>query len=170
VKGAVARSLEGCVANAVLAAQRRHFVETKRENAMLEMPLTLAQAISIVNAAIDRARELGVNVSVAVCDRQGHLVTLHRMDNAVAMANEGSIGKALASAGTGLPSAQQVTTSMSQSSIDLIVGKGLPVIFVRGGLPVTQDHRILGACGVAGAPSNDQDEECARAGIDILRY
>ena len=137
---------------------------------MLEMPLTLAQAISIVNAAIDRARELGANVSVAVCDGQGHLVALHRMDNAAAMANEGSIGKAVASAGTGLPSAQEVTGSMYQSSIDLMVGKGLPVIFVRGGLPITKDGRVRGARGVAGAPSNDQDEECARAGIDTLRY
>jgi uncharacterized protein GlcG (DUF336 family) len=96
-------------------------VEMKRENAMLEMPLTLAEAISIVNAAIDRAQELGANVSVAVCDGQGHLVALHHMDNTVAMANESSIGKALASAGTGLPSAQKVTASMNQSSIDLMV-------------------------------------------------
>lgn len=137
---------------------------------MLEMPLTLAQAISIVNAAIDRARELGANVSVAVCDGQGHVVALHRMDHAVAMANEGSIGKAVASAGTGLPSAQTVTGSMHRSSVDLMVGKGLPVIFVRGGLPITHDGRVLGACGVAGAETSDQDEECARAGIDALRY
>ncbi len=92
------------------------------------------------------------------------------MDNTPPMANEGSIGKAVASAGTGLPSAQEATGSLDQSSIDLMIGKGLPVIFARGGLPITQDSVVLGSCGVAGAPTNDQDEQCARAGIDILRH
>ena len=38
------------------------------------MTLTLAEADSIVNAAIAKARQLNVNVSVAVCDEYGHLM------------------------------------------------------------------------------------------------
>jgi uncharacterized protein GlcG (DUF336 family) len=42
--------------------------------------LTLAEANSIVDAAIAKARQLNVNVSVAVCDEQGHLIAFNRMD------------------------------------------------------------------------------------------
>jgi len=69
--------------------------------------LTLAEANSIVDAAIAKARQLNVIVSVAVCDEMGHLIALNRMDGAYPeIANRFAIGKAIVSAGTGLPSGE----------------------------------------------------------------
>ena len=46
-------------------------------------------------------------VSVAVCDEMGHLIALNRMDGAYPeIANRFAIGKAIVSAGTGLPSGE----------------------------------------------------------------
>jgi uncharacterized protein GlcG (DUF336 family) len=70
------------------------------------MTLNLNDANSIVNAAITKARELNVNVSVAVCDKLGRLIAFNRMDEAYVTANRFSIGKAVVSAGTGLPSGE----------------------------------------------------------------
>ena len=70
---------------------------------MYLVTLTLAEANSIVDVAIAKARQLRVNVSVAACDERGHLIALNRMDGAYAEVNRFSIGKAVASAEAGLP-------------------------------------------------------------------
>jgi glc operon protein GlcG len=132
------------------------------------MTLTLAQANLIVSAAIAKARQLNINVSVAVCDGFGHLVALNRMDEALSHTNQGSIGKAAVSAGTGLPSGD-VTGVVNHPPTALVAAEGVPAIRRRGGLPISLDGKVAGACGVDGAPSNEQNEECARAGIAELR-
>ncbi len=65
---------------------------------------TLSEAKRIIEAAITRARELDVNISVAVCDISGRLIALNRMDGALWDVDRGSIGKAIAAAMTGRPS------------------------------------------------------------------
>jgi len=131
--------------------------------------LTLAEADSIVNAAIAKARQLNVNVSVAVCDEYGHLIALKRMDGAYAEVNRFSIGKAVVSAGTGLPSGDVEGIVDHPPTAD-VIGHGGPRIRVRGGLPIFRSGRIEGACGVDGALSREQDEECARAGVASILW
>ena len=132
--------------------------------------LTLAEANSIVDAAIAKARQLNVNVSVAVCDEQGHLIALNRMDGAYAeIANRFSIGKAVASAGTGLPSGE-IRGTLDHPAAAGVVAQGVPAVRIRDGLPIVRNRQIEGACGVGGASSPEQEEKCARAGIaSILR-
>jgi len=86
------------------------------------MALTLAEANSIVDAAIAKARQLNVTVSVAVCDELGHLIALNRMDGAYVDVNRLSIGKAVESAGTGLRS---TCSAMASASFHLWLGAGL---------------------------------------------
>ena len=70
------------------------------------MTLTLAEANTIVAAAIAKARQLNIIVNVAVCDDQGHLISFNRIDRATAEGGRFAIGKAVASPGTGLPSGE----------------------------------------------------------------
>jgi len=70
------------------------------------MTLTLTEANSIVKAAIAKAQELNIIVSVAVCDTQGRVVALNRMVGAFAEVDRFAIGKAIVSAGTGFPSGE----------------------------------------------------------------
>ena len=65
------------------------------------MPLTLAEANQIVQGALDKARELNIRISVAVCDAGGRLVAFNRMDGASWASGYGSQGKAIASAAFG---------------------------------------------------------------------
>jgi glc operon protein GlcG len=122
---------------------------------------------NIVDGAISRAQELGIAVSVAVCDRDGRLIALNIMDDAPAMANQGAVGKAIASAQWGLASGDP-TGSPGALRPGLAIGVGLSAIPIRGGLPIIRAGVVEGACGVAGAASNEQNEDCARAGLAAL--
>jgi glc operon protein GlcG len=139
------------------------FTETQRE--IRSMTLTLGQANKIVAAAIAQARQLNIIVNVAVCDNQGHLIAFNRMDRAYAEGDRFAIGKAVASAGTGLPSGE-IGSRVDHPPVADVVAEGVPALHVRGGLPIFRSGQIEGGCGVDGAPSHhEQEEACARAGI-----
>jgi len=129
--------------------------------------LILAEATSIVDAAIAKARQLDVNVSVTVCDEDGRLIAFKRMDGTPAEADRLSIGKAVASAGTGLPSGE-VEGAVDYTPVGTVIGEGTSAIYIRGGLPIFRNGKIEGACGVAGALSHEKEEECSRAGIACI--
>ena len=132
------------------------------------MTLTLAQANKIVAAAIAKAQQLNIIVNVAVCDNQGHLIAFNRMDGAYAEGDRFAIGKAVASAGTGLPSGE-IESRVDHPPVADVVAEGAPALHVRGGLPIFRSAQIEGGCGVDGAPSHhEQEEACARAGIASL--
>ena len=134
------------------------------------MTLALAQANLIVDAAIQKARHLEVDICVAVCNKLGRLIALNRMDGAYETVDLAAVGRAVASAGTGLPSGEAVGVDRGCLDIATALGEGMPAICSRGGLPILgHDGQIEGGCGVAGAHSGEQDEECARAGIASFR-
>ena len=67
--------------------------------------LTLLAAQRIINGALIRARQLNLNVSVAVCDATGRLIALNQMDGSVGWeVDRCSMGKAVAAAISGGPS------------------------------------------------------------------
>ena len=68
------------------------------------MALTLDESIKLCEAAIAKANELGIKISVAVCDPGGKLKAFARMDGAIWASVYGSQGKATTSVGFGRPS------------------------------------------------------------------
>ena len=111
------------------------------------MSLTLEEANRIVAGAISKAQELNIRVSAAVVDAGGRLVAFGRMDNAIWGSAYGSQGKAVASAAFG------------RASGEMIMG--------QGAVPILKDGVVIGACGVGGGTSQE-DEDCARAGVERL--
>lgn len=101
---------------------------------------------------------------MAVCNRQGRIVAFKRMDGTSDEAGRSAVGKAVASAATGEPSGE-ITGILDHPTTALAVAEGMPADRTRGGLPILRDGEIEGGCGVAGAPSDKLDEDCARAGI-----
>src|SRR2546429_8529840 len=70
------------------------------------MPLTLSEANQVVHAAVTKAQEMNIRISVAVCDAGGRLVAFNRMDGALWAGAYGSQGKAIASAAFARPSGE----------------------------------------------------------------
>jgi uncharacterized protein GlcG (DUF336 family) len=131
--------------------------------------LSLLKARKIVDQAILRARELGLNISVAVCDGAGRLIAFNQMDRSCGWESDRcAMGKAVAAAIAGLPSDQlgehiQRLGMRSMSHTNVV-----PPRNQRGGLPVFISGIVQGGCGVSGGATTDQDEDCAMAGIAAL--
>src|SRR5690349_18294725 len=114
------------------------------------MVLRLAEAKRIVEGAIAKAQELEVEICVVVCNHEGRLIALLQMDGAFPMASQDAIGKAIVSAGWGLPSGEPVGPSIHLTT-GTVMAEGAPALRNRGGLPIIRDGVVEGACGVSGA-------------------
>jgi uncharacterized protein GlcG (DUF336 family) len=130
--------------------------------------LKLVEANRAVEAALAKAEDLAINISVSVCDAYGHLVSHQRMDHAFAEACHMSMGKAIAAAWLGLPSGEQSERNVEACLVDRVVARGAPIIRIRGGLPIIRGGEVEGGVGVCGGHAHEQDEECALAGIQAL--
>jgi uncharacterized protein GlcG (DUF336 family) len=130
--------------------------------------LKLAEANRAIVAAHAYARDHGYSISVTVCDSMGHLIAHQRMDDALLLSSYGSVGKAIASAGLGIPSGEESDVDLERSSVSGVLAHGLAVIRRPGGLPIKRGGEVEGAIGVSGAPTDEQDEECARYGIEAI--
>jgi glc operon protein GlcG len=129
------------------------------------MALTLTEANRMVQAALAKARELNVKISVAVCDTGGNLVALNRMDGASPVSATVAQGKAAASAGFGRASgALPADNPVLQAVIASMGGRMLPA---QGAVPVVKSSELMGAIGASGATA-EQDEQCAQAGAATL--
>jgi uncharacterized protein GlcG (DUF336 family) len=131
------------------------------------MALTLVDANRIVQAAIDKAREMNIRISVAVCDAGGRLIAFNRMDGAIWASVYGCQGKAVASVGFGRPSGELAERAGSPIIQGIAAAEGGHMIPSQGAVPIMRDGVAVGACGVGGGTAQ-QDEDCARAGVAKL--
>jgi len=129
-------------------------------------PVTLAQARTIVGAALAEADKRGWPLNVAVVDPHGDLVHFARMDGAQFASVDVSQRKARTAARW-----RRETRVFFEA-----YGKGPPIYGTLdpelaaspGGIPIVSDGRIVGAVGCSGGTS-DQDVVVCRAGLDALK-
>ena len=131
------------------------------------MSLTLDEANRILGGALAKARELNIKVSAAVCDAGGRLIALQRMDNAIWASAYGCQGKAVASAAFGRASGELAPRADHPTPRGIAAASGGEMIMGQGAVPILRDGAVIGACGVGGGTSQE-DEDCARAGVALL--
>jgi uncharacterized protein GlcG (DUF336 family) len=133
------------------------------------MPLTLAQASTIVDIALATARDLElVPMTVAVLDAGGHLVAFKREDRSGILRYDIAYGKAWGALGMGFGSRTlyERATNTPQFFNALYVASGGRVVTNPGGVLIrNSEGDIVGAVGISGDTS-DKDEACAIAGIE----
>ncbi len=130
--------------------------------------LTLDDARCIMEGAEAKAREIGVDMDIAITDDNGSLLMFHRMDNGRITSIDVAISKSFTAA-----AARRSTRAYGEVS-----GPGGPAfgihvsnqgrfMIVAGGLPLFVNEEIVGGVGCSsGTP--DQDEVVAQAGIDAF--
>ena len=131
------------------------------------MALTLVEANQVVQGAIDKAREMNIRISVAVCDAGGRLMAFNRMDNAIWASVYGCQGKAIASGAFGRASGELAERAGSPIIQGIAAAEGGHMIPSQGAVPIVRNGVVVGACGVGGGTAQ-QDEDCARAGVAKL--
>ena len=131
------------------------------------MSLSLEEANRIVAGAVAKAQQLNIKISAAVVDAGGRLVAFGRMDNAIWAGVYGSQGKAVASAAFGRASGEMQARADQPTPRGIAARSGGEMIMGQGAVPILRNGVVIGACGVGGGTSQE-DEDCARAGIERL--
>src|SRR5919201_6962879 len=127
-----------------------------------EIPaLSYDDAKRVAETAAAIASERGVNPVVAVVDAGGELVYLQRPDRAQVASVGVATDKARTAAIYRRPSKdfEEQATGGRPSALDL--ARAVPL---QGGIPLTVGDEVVGAIGVSGASSADEDQELALAG------
>ena len=123
--------------------------------------ISLEGAKKVVATAIEYAKQnKAPGGSVAVVDNGGNLVYLERLDGTFAASAEVSIKKANTAALFKAPSVKLENSINSGRQALITVGH----TFLQGGIPIILEGQVIGAIGVSGAASAQQDEEIALAG------
>lgn len=125
--------------------------------------ISLAMAQAIANGAMDKCKEMGFRVSVAVLDRDGLQIVMLRGDGAGLHTPEGADRKAYTARTFGAPSAQFLER-MTKDPRAHASENYARVLALPGGLPIKLGNDVVGAVGVSGSPGKDDD--CGQAGID----
>ena len=125
--------------------------------------LTLADVKKMLAACEAEAAKNKWSVSIAIVDEGGFLMGLQRMDGASAITAEVSLGKARTSAMTKRPSKFFEDRIKERPAF-----AGFPAgILIQGGVPLIHDNECVGAIGVSGVQSHE-DEQIAQAGASAL--
>ena len=124
-------------------------------------------AQKMVDEAVAKARELGVTENVVILDDGGNLKAFSRMDGAPILCIEIAQNKAY-TALFGVPTDDLFNLIKSDPS--LLAGMPtLPRMAAwGGGFPIKVDGEIVGAIGLSGAPTVQNDMDCARAALALV--
>jgi glc operon protein GlcG len=133
---------------------------------MPKKALTLDGAKKVIGAAVAEAKKLNApGGAIAVVDEGGNLIAVERLDGTFAAGANISIGKARTAALFKRPT----------KAFEDIINKGRTAMTsltdftpLQGGVPILVDGQIVGAIGVSGAASAQQDEDLAIAGANAL--
>jgi len=128
--------------------------------------LSMDIAMKLAKAGIDACRKQGVNVAITVVDRGGHPQVVLRDTLAMDLALPISRQKAYTAMTFNTPTSQLEGRFPSAYSVPKVDS----LIISAGGLPITGGGSIIGGIGVSGAPTGTQDESCAKAGIDAVKF
>ncbi|PYN50749.1 MAG: hypothetical protein DME00_04345 [Candidatus Rokuibacteriota bacterium] len=125
--------------------------------------LTASDVQKMVAACKTEATKNKWNVSIAVVDDAGYLLYLERLDGAGPVTAEVATEKAVTAARTRRPSKFWEDRIKERPSFMKFPG----VLPLQGGVPVMYQNECVGAIGVSGVQSHE-DEQIAYAGAAVL--
>ena len=128
-------------------------------------PISLERAQAVIHAAVAEAIKRDWKMNVAVADSGGNLVAFQRMDGAMLASIQIAEHKARAAA------TFRRETKVFEDGIQLMRLNYLlafdGVIASRGGIPLIEHGKIIGAIGCSGG-TDSQDEVVSKAGASVV--
>lgn len=128
-------------------------------------PVPLETAQALLSAALDHARANGWRVAVAIVEPSGELVAFARLDDTQYGSIHVAQRKATTAARYRIPTLTMEERVLAGRIVSLANEDTLPI---AGGRPIVIDGRIVGAIGVSGVTST-QDDEVALAALAPLQ-
>ncbi|KAF2435564.1 DUF336-domain-containing protein [Tothia fuscella] len=144
--------------------------QTPAQAPPVQQVITLAQANSVIEAAVKKANEIKSPSNFAIADPYGHLVSFQRMDGAVLASIDVATKKAktVSLFGGKFPSGYLYNQTIPGGSIYGIAQTNNGLIFFGGGVPLKAGGNFVGSLGVSGGLV-DQDVSIANAGAAALK-
>lgn len=129
--------------------------------------LTLQGAKTVIAAAVAAAKQKQApGGAIAVVDEGGNLIALERLDSTFGAAANVSIGKARTAAIFKRPT-KFFEDAIKNGRTSLVAMPDFTPL--QGGVLIEVEGQVIGAIGVSGASSAQQDEEIAIAGANALK-
>jgi uncharacterized protein GlcG (DUF336 family) len=136
-------------------------------NVVKKYSISYELAQKMVDEALAKARKLGVTENVAILDDGGNLKAFSRMDGASIPTIEIAQNKAYTAL---FGVSTQDFFNFIQGDPSLLAG--IPtlarVAAWGGGFPIKVNGEVVGAIGLSGAPTVQNDVDCARAALALL--
>jgi glc operon protein GlcG len=126
--------------------------------------LTAADAKKMMAACLAEAQKQNWKVTIAIVDDAGYPLLVERMDGCGPISAEVAIGKARASAVTRRPTKFWEDRIKERPAFITFPSEGQ---MFQGGLPLMHQGECVGAIGVSGVQSHE-DEQIAAAGVKEL--
>jgi glc operon protein GlcG len=126
--------------------------------------ITLEGAKKMMAAAEAEARKNNWNVAISILDAGGNLILFEKMDEVQSGSVNVSIGKARTS--VNFKRASKMIEDVVSARTAFLKVEG--IVPIQGGLPVMVEGKLIGAVGVSGVKS-EEDEQIAQAAINALK-
>ena len=130
------------------------------------IPISLQHAEAVIAATVAEARKHDWKLNVAVVDSGGNLVAFQRMDGAQLASIQISEHKARAAV-TFRRETKVFENAIQQSNFNYVMTLD-GVIASRGGIPLVQGGKLIGAIGCSGA-TGSQDEGACKVGAATIK-
>jgi len=135
--------------------------------AIARRTLSSDSALKAVEAAVALGRARGKCVVAAAVDVSGDLLALLRADGAFSASVGIARDKAYTAAVFGLSTDDLSNALLGNPVVHSGIASRPGVALFGGGVPIREGEVTIGAIGVSGG-SEDDDRECARAGVAAL--
>jgi uncharacterized protein GlcG (DUF336 family) len=131
--------------------------------------ITLDQAVAIIHAANNKAKEINTKMDIAVVDAGGNLKAFARMDGAWLGSIDIAQKKARTARYFDMPTGEIGKLSQPGGPLYQIEHSNGGLITFPGGIPLkASDGTVIGAIGVSGS-TVENDHTVAQAGVDALK-
>lgn len=120
------------------------------------MILTNELCANLSDAALKKSKELGIDISFAICDENGLLKVFHRFGEALVLSITLVPGKAYTSAITQSKTKDIALLAKEENSLMAIQSNDPKITLVAGGYPLFVNNKIAGGIGVGGG-TEEQD-------------
>ncbi|HZG70615.1 MAG TPA: heme-binding protein [Chondromyces sp.] len=122
----------------------------------------------MVQAAMEKAKELGIAVNVSIVDAGGNLLAFSRMDGAPLLSIEISQNKAYTAAAFGVPTHEWYDMIKDDPALKTGIVHTNRLTVFGGGYPIRYENQLTGGIGVSGG-SAAEDQACCEAALEILK-
>jgi uncharacterized protein GlcG (DUF336 family) len=129
--------------------------------------LSLAEAQVALDAAQEKAEEIGIPEVVCVADNAGYPIALRRIDGGKVTSVQIAINKAFTAAGHRKPTHQYKNAVPGEEAFGIFTQHGGRFTVFVGGFPIFVEGQCVGAIAASGG-NGEQDTVVCEAGIAAL--